>query len=137
MAEGGEDTFEALARETGPGGDRDPRSFEHVIGLVPGQEVAELVGTDQEHRIGPLGMRPQRVDRARVCVEKDLVGRERGPGQTKPYVGRRIDVLVAGVGDDEHNEPVEPELGLRAPCQLHVSAVRRVEGAAEDPDHEP
>ena len=82
-------------------------------------------------------MRAQRVDRARVRVEQDVVGRERGLGQPEPHVGRRIDVLVAGIGNDEHDEPIEPELGLRATRQLDMSTVRRVERTAEEPQHGP
>ena len=44
-------------------------------------------------------------------------------------------VLVGGIAADEHVEPFELELFECPPRELEVAVVRRVEGAAEEPDH--
>ena len=48
--------------------------------------------------------------------------------------GGRLDLLVARVGDDADEQPVEPEVVDRLAGERDVPVVRRVEGAAEDPD---
>ena len=58
---------------------------------------------------------------------------EREPGQLEPSLGGGRRRLVAGIGDDEDEELVEPELRERRPCERDVPDVRRVEDAAEDP----
>src|SRR6266567_3118008 len=63
-AEAPEHLLEPLAREARTSCDRDARQLEDVIGRLPGWEVDELVGADQEERVTPLGMGPERVDRA-------------------------------------------------------------------------
>ena len=48
------------------------------------REVDERVGAEEEHRVVPLGMVAQQVDRAGVLVEDDLVVRERGARELEP-----------------------------------------------------
>ena len=48
--------------------------------------------------------------------------------------GRRVDLLVARVGDDADQQPVEPEVVDRLAGERDVPDVRRIEGATEDPD---
>ena len=131
-----EDAFEPFPWEAGPGGDRDPRSFQHLVRLGPREEVAELVGADQEDRINPFRVRTQRLDGARMVVDQDLVVRECSPCQFEAHSGWSVDVFVAGISGDEHDEPVETELGLRAPCELDMTAMGRVERTAEQPQHQ-
>jgi hypothetical protein len=59
--------------------------------------------------------------------------REGGAGELQALLDRRLHRLVAGRGDDEHDEPVEPETPDRLLRQGDVAGMRRVEGAAEQP----
>ena len=81
--------------------------------------------------------RLERVDRARERVERDLglVERREGElGEREPDLRGRLDLLVPGIGDDADEQPVEPEVVDRLAGESNVPVVRRVEGAAEDPD---
>ncbi len=62
-------------------------------GSRPGEEVAELVGADDEDRIvEALGA--QQLDRARVRVEAHVVGGEGGARERQPVLGGRVDVAM-------------------------------------------
>src|SRR5712691_9069952 len=60
-----EHAVESLARIPGPRRNSEPRVFEHALRILPREEVAELVGADQEQRIAP-SPGAQHVHRARV-----------------------------------------------------------------------
>ncbi len=126
---------EALLREARARGHEEPHPPQHLVRLLPVGQVAELVGADQEVRAVPLGMRSERVDRARVLVEHDLVVRERRARHGEAFVRRRCNVLVTRRCRDEHDEPVDTEDLLRPPGELDVPAVRRVERAAVQRGH--
>ena len=81
-------------------------------------------------------MRAQGVDRARVVVEHHRVVGERRPRESQARFRRRVDALVRGVVRDEHDQRVEPEVALRAPRELDVAPVRRVERAAVETDQQ-
>src|SRR6478672_2836287 len=128
-----EHRVEALLWKTGPRRDGEPDTAEHLLRLLPGEEVAELVRADQEHGALPLRVIPQRVDRTAVPVEDDLVLRERGLRQLEAGRGGGLHPLVPRSGRDEDDDVIEAERVLRAPHELHVAAVRRVERAPEEP----
>ena len=76
------------------------------------------------------------VSTVRACSSSsDVVVRERGPGELEADVRRRRDRACARVGRDEHEQLVEAELALRRAGERDVAVVRRVERAAEEPDH--
>ena len=58
--------------------------------------------------------------------------REREPRELEPGLRRRRRRLVAGIGDDEDDQLVEPELGDRRSREGDVTHVRRIEDAPED-----
>ena len=80
-------------------------------------------------------MGAQRVDGARVLVEDDLLVGERRAREVEARRRGSLDALVAGVGGDEHEQPLQAELALRSLRQLDVAVVRGIEGAAEETDH--
>jgi hypothetical protein len=125
-------SLEALAREAGPRRDAEPREAEDHLRLLPRQEIAELVGADEEERIGPVPV-AQRVDRARVVVESDFVVRERCASELEARGGVELDALVPRIGDDEDDEPDEGEPPLGLARERDVAVVRRIERPAEEP----
>ena len=57
--------------------------------------MPELVGADHEDRVvEALG--PEQLDRTRVAVEANVVGREGGARQREPILGGRVDLAMAG-----------------------------------------
>src|SRR5215831_13423963 len=70
--ERGEHAVEALLRETRPGRDTEAGQVENAVRLLPGQEIGELVGSDQEDRfVEPV--LAEHVHGARVRVALDLL----------------------------------------------------------------
>src|SRR5436190_7053148 len=128
-----EHTLETLAREARARRDAEACELQHRVRLLPRQEVAELVGADQEQRLRPAAL-AQRVDRPRVRVELHLVTGKGDAREREPRVRVEFDTLVAGIGDDEDHEPLEPEVPLRALDHRDVAEVRRIEGPAEEAD---
>ena len=61
-------------------------------------------------------------------------GRERELREREARRRCGVDVLVPGVGDDPHEQPVEPEMLDRLARERDMPVVGRVEGAAEDAD---
>ena len=114
----------------------DARQLENAIRAHPGRKGGELVGAEQEEGIVEPE-RLERVDRAGERIERDLGlvdRRERELGERSLTSRRRVDVLVAGVGHDTDEQPIEPEVIDRLPRERDVPVVRWVERAAEDPD---
>ena len=102
----------AVIGDTRPRGDGEPRELEDALGALPPRKVHELVRAEDEDRVLERA-RLERVDGARVRVELDLRAehvREREPRELESCVRGRRHVLVAGVGDDEYEEPLEVEL---------------------------
>src|SRR2546421_671613 len=123
-----EDLFELAARKAGPGRDREPRAVEHLRRLAPGEKVPELVGTDHEDRVvEALG--PEQIDRTRVAVEADVVGREGGSRQCEPILSGRVNLAVCGTVADEDDEPLHAELLSRGLGDGDMAEVRRGAGA--------
>src|SRR5919198_1607138 len=133
MGEPVERRVEAIARVSRTRCDAQTRELEDALRILPGREVTELVGADQEQRVAPTS-RTQRVDRSRLLVELDVVVGKGGPCEVEPRAGVLDDVLVTGQRGYEHDEFLEPELPLGRLCERNVAVVRRVEGAAEQPD---
>ena len=135
---GSEATTRSSSARSVPGPRRraDARELEHPVGPRPGGERGELVGAEQEDRVVEAE-RLERVDRARERIERHLgpVDRREGElGEREPDLRRRVDLLVPRVGDDADEQAVEPEVVDRLAGERDVPVVRRVEGAAEDPD---
>src|SRR5690349_20235259 len=63
-----EHRVDPAARVAGPGGDAELDVLEHGVRLLPGREVAELIGADQEDG-AVVATVAQQVDRARGRVE--------------------------------------------------------------------
>src|SRR5262249_14793787 len=122
---------ELVSREAGPRRDRQSRLLEHLRGLAPGEEAAELVSADDEDGIvEPLGAK--QLDRARMGIETHLVARERGACERKPVLGGGLDGAVSGMLADEDDETLDAE---SLPCRVgdrDVAEMRRVEGAPEE-----
>src|SRR5581483_2912614 len=130
----GEHAVEPFARVTRPRRDAEARQLEHAVGIFPAEEVAELVGADEEKGVveAPLA---EHVDGPRVLVGLDFVVREREACQAEPLSGGSRDGLVPRMGHDEHDEPAQVEVLARAADDLEVPVVRRVEDAAEEAGH--
>ena len=94
---------------------------QHLVGLAPGEEVAELVGADHEHRVVPLGVGAEELHGARVLVEEHLLVGERRPCECEPNIRRRVDALVPGIRRDEDDEARDAQLLLRAPREGDVA----------------
>src|ERR671922_826964 len=127
-----EHAVEPLARVAGPRRDGDARELEHAVRVLPVEEVAELVGAEQEERVVPATL-AEHVDGALVLVELDPMLREGGPRKAEPRFRVEVDPLVPRPRRDQHDELVEAELLLRGPRKCDVAVVRRVEGPAEEP----
>src|SRR6185437_2536867 len=81
--------FELAPREAGPRGHPNLRALEHLGGLAPGEEVPELVGSDDEHGVvEALG--PEQLDGARVGIEPDVVVGEGRHRERKPVLDGRV-----------------------------------------------
>src|SRR5919109_437588 len=126
------EAVEPLARVAGPRRDGDARELEHAVRVLPVEEVAELVGAEQEERVVPATL-AEHVDGALVLVELDPMLREGGPRKAEPRFRVEVDPLVPRPRRDQHDELVEAELLLRGPRKCDVAVVRRVEGPAEEP----
>ena len=110
--------------------------MQDLLGLLPGRKRRALVGADDEDRIAEAAA-ADGVHRERVVVEHDL-GREAIEGglrQAQARVGVCDDRPMGRIRRDEHDEPLDRQLLERRLRQRHVPVVRRVESAAEDPDH--
>src|SRR5437588_246635 len=129
-----EHAVEPLARIARTGGDGDRRELEDAVRVLPVEEVAELVGADQEHGVAEAAV-AEHVDGALVLVELDATVREGGAREAKPVRGVELDPLVARALGDEDDEVVEGELLLGGARQRDVAVVRRVERPAEETDH--
>ena len=127
-------SVEPLAWEAGPGRNREPRQLEHGSRLLPREEVGELVGADHEQRVVEA-LCAQQVDRARIWIEPHLVVRERSAGELEPRFRGALHILVTWALGHEHNEAQRIEVRLCRACNGHMSDVRRVERAAEEPRH--
>jgi hypothetical protein len=131
MLESCEHALEPLPREPRPRRDAEACELQHGVRLLPGEEVAELVGADQEERIRVAALAEQ-VNRPGVSVEHDLAPRERGPRQRQARLGVALDALVARIRDDEDDEAVEREAPLGLLDERDVPDVRRIERTAEE-----
>src|ERR671922_436286 len=83
-----EHAVEPLARVAGPRRDGDARELEHAVRVLPVEEVAELVGAEQEERVVPATL-AEHVDGALVLVEAELL--LRGPRKCDVAVVRRVE----------------------------------------------
>ena len=83
-------------RVTRARGDPEPRQLEHTLRVLPGREVDQLVGADQEDRVVVAG-RFERVDGVAVCLQLDrgveLAERERG--HREPVAGGELPTACA------------------------------------------
>src|SRR5919197_1308250 len=123
-----EHAVEPLARVARTGAHRDRSELEDAVRVFPVQEVRELVGADQEHRIVEAAV-SEHVDGALVLVELDAPVGEGHAREAKPVLGVEPDLLVAGTLSDEDDEIVE-----RPPELLHARAGRTRQGEdAQDP----
>ena len=62
------------------------------------------------------------------------IGANASSASSKRSSGARVDLLVARVGDDAHEQALEPEVVDRLAGERNVPVVGWIEGAAEDPD---
>src|SRR5438105_2232534 len=129
-AQVGEHAVETVARIARPRRDGQPRALEDALRILPVEEVAELVGSDQEDGIVEAAL-PEHVDGALVFVELDTAIRKGGAGEPEPGVGLELHLLVARPSGDEDHEVLQAELLLRGVGEREVAVVRRVEGPAE------
>ena len=114
-------------------GDAEPRQLEHPLRLLPGREVGELVGADQEDRVVVAG-RFERVDGV-ACSSSSTVASSSANASERhreAVAGRGLRRLVRRIGDDGDVQVVEAEVLHGGPCEREVTEVRRVEAAAED-----
>ncbi len=117
---------------------RDPEACElqDALRLLPGEEVGELVRADEEDRIVEVE-RFERVHRPRERVERDLGHAERIECQLREeqaQPGRRADLLVPGILDDTHEQPVELERRDSSAGERDVAVVWRIERPPEHAD---
>src|SRR5205807_1993713 len=101
-----------------------------AVWILPLEEVAELVGSDQESGVLPLAF-AKRVDGSLVLVELDAEFWERGARKSEPRPGVELDALVAGLRGDEHDELLQPEVAHGGVREREVPVVRRVERPPE------
>jgi hypothetical protein len=95
-------------REAGPRRDPHARQLEHPVRFAPGEECAELVGSDHEHGIvEALGA--EQLDRARVRVEADVVTREGRGREGDSVLGGGVDSSMAWTLVDEDYELLDAE----------------------------
>src|ERR671924_390689 len=111
-----EHAVEPLARVAGPRRDGDARELEHAVRVLPVEEVAELVGAEQEERVVPATL-AEHVDGALVLVELDPMLREGGPRKAEPRFRVEVDPLVPRPRRDQHDELVVAEIDLVAPLR--------------------
>ena len=110
--------------------------LEHGVRSRPAGKRRQLVGADQKDRIVESECL-ERVDRARIGVERHLCLADRGErelGEPEPDRRVRLDLLVTWIGDDTDEQPIEAEALDRLFGERDVAVVRRVEGTAQDPD---
>src|ERR671924_363638 len=110
------EAVEPLARVAGPRRDGDARELEHAVRVLPVEEVAELVGAEQEERVVPATL-AEHVDGALVLVELDPMLREGGPRKAEPRFRVEVDPLVPRPRRDQHDELVVAEIDLVAPLR--------------------
>src|SRR5437588_5576962 len=125
-----EHTVESLSRISRARRDAEPGELEDAVWILPLEEVAELVGSDQESGVLPLAF-AKRVDGSLVLVELDAEFRERGARKSEPRPGVELDALVAGLRGDEHDELLQPEVAHGGEREREVPVVRRVERPPE------
>src|SRR6266540_1109988 len=113
--------------------DSKPSTGDNALRILPGQEVAELVGADQEERIAPAP-RLEHVYGPLVGIELDLVVRERGPDEAEAGIGIELHLLVSRPHRHEDDELL-PEALLRGPRQRKVAVVRWIERPAQKSGH--
>src|SRR6266545_27110 len=130
----GEDVVELPPGIAGTARDAQPRELEDRVRLLPLREVGELVGADQKDGVVPAPL-AEHVDGACVAVELDLPPGKRSPRQLEASVGGTVNGLVPRLGDDDHDEPVEPQLPDGCVSERDVSDVRGVERAPEQAGH--
>src|SRR5438105_972632 len=111
----------------------EARTRDHALRILPGEEVAELVGTDQEQRFVPA-TGGEHVDRPLVGVALDLALREGGPRELQADVAVELHVLMSGPhGDDDDH------LFAETPCgcvrERDVAVMGRIERSAEERRH--
>src|SRR3954467_4776955 len=94
---------EALAWETGPGPDGELGQLEDLVRLPPREEVAELVGAEDEQRLVEL-LGAEQLDRARVRIEAHVVVGKRGARELEPDVRGRMRRLVTRILRHEHEQ---------------------------------
>src|SRR5438128_6787479 len=133
MVETLEHAVEPLLRGARTGGHRDRCELEDAVRVLPVEEVAELVGADQEHRVVEAAV-SQHVDGALVLVELNSKARKGSACEPKPRRRVELDLLVARSRRDEDDEVVEAEPLLRGARQRDVAVVRRVERPAQQAD---
>jgi len=124
-----EHVVEGELRKAGTSGDREPRECQYLFWLLPGEEAGELVGTDDEDRVGKR-LPPEQVDGTRIRVEVNVVALEGRPRELQPELHGSDDVTVLGTLGDEHHESRSLEPLSRGVGDRYMTEVRRVERAA-------
>ena len=127
-----EHRVEPLPREAGPGRDREPRQLEHRVGLLPGEEVAELVGADAR-RAGSSNdsARSRSIVRGYGSSRTSSSGNAARASSSRVSAGRCTS-LWPGMLRDETISRGDVEVLLRRARDGDVPDVRRVERAAEE-----
>src|SRR6266536_3190170 len=129
----GENRVEAVTRIPRPGGDCELGPSNHAFRVLPCEEVAELVRTDEEDRVVPAP-RLQHVDRPLVRISLDLLRRKSRLCETKTRLAVQLHFLVTRTHRDEHDDLVtEPLFG--GVYQREMSVMGRIERAAEQGRH--
>ena len=129
-----EHVVEGELRKAGTSGDREPRECQYLFWLLPGEEAGELVGTDDEDRVGKR-LPPEQVDGTRIWVEVNVVALEGRPRELQPELHGSDDVTVLGTLGDEHHESRSLEPLSRGVGDRYMTEVRRVERAAVEHGH--
>src|SRR4029450_12949433 len=125
----GQNVVELLPRKAGPRGDAEADVLEDLVGLMPGQELRELVGGDEEDRV--LAEAGHGVDRVRVVVADDRVVRESEPREDESSLDIDVDACVRWVRRDVYAQRIDVEAALRGFGEQHVTIVGRIERPAQ------
>src|SRR5713101_7539958 len=129
-----QDRVQTLRRKPRSGRNTDPRECEHALGILPREEVRELIGPDEKQRFEPPP-RAEHVHRALVRIRLDAVVGKGSSRKLQPRLGVEPDLLVSGTLGHEHREVVEIEVLPGRTRERQVSVVRRIERAAEQACH--
>src|SRR5262249_9440162 len=125
---------ELALRIAGPRGDGEPRALEHLLGLAPVEEAAELIGADDEDWIvEALG--PEQLDGARIWVEPNAVAGECGARQCQSIPDRGVNFSMRGALAHEYDEAVHSEVLPRRVGNRDMAEVRRIEGTSVEDCH--